>query len=103
MLQEAQYVFVRLRLKNLRQNSCYKTLRAILEAGFALSLFLIFASTIVLVPSFAILEDGISIVRILWILSTSIILVIIAIAIRQLFLLLIDIADTLLYEHSSSK
>ena len=87
-------------LAYIRKNTCYGVLRSIIEISFALSLIAVIGYVLVAgIASLAVEHGGYGILA----LFSGVLGVILLIAARQSALLLIDIADTLIHEHSKNK
>lgn len=96
---------VRAHLASVRANSCYPVLRSLIEVCFVLALICVVLGCIGAVRgSLAEVQDkAIAILCTVAAIVAGILLALALVAVRQSAFLLIDIADTLLYDHAKSR
>jgi hypothetical protein len=86
-----------------RANSCYPALRGLIEVCFGLSIVCVVGGVLMFWYGDVIVGGGFSAARTIALLGIAVLLVVGLVAARQSAFLLIDIADTLLHEHSKNR
>lgn len=87
-------------LAYIRENSCYKVLRGLINICFVLALIVIGLSIVFTWLFYLLSEGSLNLIQIIAATCLTILSSVLLIAARQCAFLLIDIADTLLHEHS---
>jgi hypothetical protein len=92
----SQTSHVQKRLESIRGNSCYKTLRGVIDICFIVSAILVFVAVAACWGGYGEVHPVIATIL-------GVVAIVILIAGKQSSLLLVDIADAILHNHSSNK